>query len=236
MIQIAHTSSLFFLSLAISLNGLAAELPRLADSISPESQTYAKQKELPNLDEAYVSVSPADLGDGIEVGQLELPGAEKAVAEFVAADRQGSFANLDSLLLWHNGKLLFEYYNRRGRVDGPHYAMSVTKTMTSLTLARAIELRLLAMSDLDKPVIDFMPEIDRSTIQSGVETITLRDWITQEQDPSIAISKISSASNTKPSMTRPAWIASWNFPDWKASFPLSKAPTLSPTPLRLQRT
>ena len=44
-----------------------------------------------------------------------------------------------------------------------------------ITLARAIQLGLLSMGDLDKPVVDFMPEIDRSKIKSGVDTITLRD-------------------------------------------------------------
>jgi len=71
--------------------------------------------------------------------------------------------------------LLFEMYNRRGRVDGPHYTMSITKTLTSITLARAIQCGLLSMKDLDKPVISFMPEIDKSKIKPGVDTITLRD-------------------------------------------------------------
>ena len=31
------------------------------------------------------------------------------------------------------------------------------------------------MDDLDKPIVDFMPEIDRSKIKPGVDTITLRD-------------------------------------------------------------
>ena len=66
-------------------------------------------------------------------------------------------------------------YNRRGRVDAPHYTMSITKTLTSLTLARAMQLGFLGMKDLDKPVIDFMPAIDRSKIKPGVSTITLRD-------------------------------------------------------------
>ena len=66
-------------------------------------------------------------------------------------------------------------YNRRGRVDGPHYAMSITKTLTSITLARAIQVGLLNIEDLDKPVIGFMPGIDQSKIQPGVKTITLRE-------------------------------------------------------------
>ncbi len=152
-----------------------SELPRLPENVAPASQDFKAQKLLPYLKEAYVSTSPVDLDDGISVGELSMPGAREAVAKLVAADKRGDYANLDSLLLWRDGKLIFEYYNRRGSVNGPHYAMSVTKTMTSVVLARAIELGHLKMEDLDKPVIDFMPEIDRSTIQPGVDTITIRD-------------------------------------------------------------
>ena len=58
--------------------------------------------------------------------------------------------------------------------------MSITKTLTSITLARAIQQGLLSMNDLDKPVISFMPEIDRSKIRPGVEKITLRDALSMK--------------------------------------------------------
>jgi CubicO group peptidase (beta-lactamase class C family) len=154
---------------------LADELPRLPKEVDPKSQNYAAQKLLTDLPTAYVSASPEDLKDGLQVGVLDMPGTKEAVAKLVADDKAGKYQNLDSLLLWKDGKLIFEMYNRGGRVDGPHYAMSVTKTLTSVTLARAIQLGLLNMVDLDKPVISFMPEIDRSTIRPGIETVTLRD-------------------------------------------------------------
>jgi len=153
----------------------AADLPRLPQGLAPSKQSFQAQRKLPDLDEAYVSTSPEDLGDGLQVGTFDLPGTEEAVRALVADDRAGKYQNLDSLLLWKDGKLVFEMYSRRGRVDGPHYTMSVTKTLTSVTLARAIQLGLLGMDDLDKPVIGFMPEIDRAKIQPGVDTITLRD-------------------------------------------------------------
>ncbi len=151
------------------------ELPRLPKEVDPRSQNFQEQKKLPNLKQPYVSISPEDLDDGLQVGTLDRPGTKEAVKALLAKDQEGRYANLDSLLLWKNGELIFEMYNRRGRVDGPHYAMSVTKTMTSVTLARAIQLGLLGMKDLDKPVIDFLPEIDRARIKPGVETITLRN-------------------------------------------------------------
>jgi CubicO group peptidase (beta-lactamase class C family) len=153
----------------------ANELPRLPKALDPKKQSYSEQKKLPNLPEAYFSTSPQDLGDGLKVGKLDLPGTKKAVKALISEDRAGKYSNLDSILLWKDGKLLFEMYSRRGRVDAPHYAMSITKTLTSVTLARAIQVGLLEMEDLDKPVISFMPEIDKSKIQPGVDTITLRD-------------------------------------------------------------
>lgn len=153
----------------------AAELPRLPAGTTPASQNHAAQARLPDLGQPYVSTAPQDLKDGLTVGRLERPGTEAAVQALLKNDRAGRFGNLDSVLLWHDGKLVFEYYNRRGRVDGPHYAMSVTKTLTSVTLARAIQLGHLKMADLDRLVLDLMPRIDRSKIRSGVDTITLRD-------------------------------------------------------------
>jgi CubicO group peptidase (beta-lactamase class C family) len=169
-------TTILLLGIAISCVRLTAqELPRLRRELDPKTQTYQAQKQLQDLPVAYVSTSPEELGDGLQVGTLDLPGTNEAVAALVADDRAGKYQKLDSLVLWKDGKLIFEMYNRGGRVDGPHYAMSITKTLTSVTLARAIQLGLLSMDDLDKPVISFMKNIDRSKIQQGVETITLRD-------------------------------------------------------------
>jgi CubicO group peptidase (beta-lactamase class C family) len=159
----------------LSIGLLAQELPRLADGLDPEKQFFNEQKKLTYLTEPYVSASPENLDDGLQVGILDRPGSNQAIEALIADDKAGKYSNLDSILIWKDGKLLFEMYNRRGRVNGPHYAMSVTKTLTSVALARAIHLGLMSMDDLDKPVISFMPEIDVSKIQSGVETITLRD-------------------------------------------------------------
>ena len=153
----------------------AADLPRLPKEISPQKLGYKEQAQMPKLAEPYVSTAPQDLRDGLQVGNLDRPGTQQAVAALVTDDKAGKYSELDSILLWKDGKLIFEYYNRHGRVDAPHYLMSITKTMTSVALARTIQLGLLNMADLDKPVVSFMPEIDRSKIKPGVDTITLRD-------------------------------------------------------------
>lgn len=169
--------SAFLISSAFSVSIFAGEAPpKLPATIKAETLTSnGEQQKVPDLAVPYVSTSPTDLHDGLAVGHFDMEGSKEAVAALLADDKKGKYLNLDSLLIWKDGKLIFEMYNRMGRVDAPHYLMSVTKTMVSVTLGRAIQKGLLTIADLDKPVVDFMPELDRSKIQQGVDTITLRD-------------------------------------------------------------
>jgi CubicO group peptidase (beta-lactamase class C family) len=170
----SFTKCLILLSF-FSFSLMAQNPPSLAQGTEAKNQSSKEQKKISYLSSAYASTRPVDLKDGIQVGSWDKTGVDEAVQSFLADDKKGKYQNLDSLLIHKGGKLIFEMYNRRGRVDGPHYTMSITKTMTSVCLARAIQLGLLSINDLDQPIIDFMPEIDRTKIQKGVETITLRN-------------------------------------------------------------
>ncbi len=167
--------SLLAIVLTVFGASLWARPPSLPKNISAATLDFNRQAEIPDLEKAYISSSPQDLNDGLKVGRLDVPGTVKAIEALRMADTKGQFANLDSILLWKDGKLIFEMYARRGRVDAPHYAMSITKTLTSMALARAIQLGHLQLNDLDRPVLDFMPNINRQKIKPGVETITLSD-------------------------------------------------------------
>ena len=59
----------------------AADLPRLPQGLAPSKQSFQAQRKLPDLDEAYVSTSPEDLGDGLQVGTFDLPGTEEAMTD-----------------------------------------------------------------------------------------------------------------------------------------------------------
>ena len=92
--------------LAVLLLGsrlIAGDLPRLPKELDPKEQSYSEQKELHDLPEPYASTSPEDLGDGLQVGTLDLPGTEEAVRALVADDKAGKYSNLDSILLWKDG-------------------------------------------------------------------------------------------------------------------------------------
>jgi CubicO group peptidase (beta-lactamase class C family) len=82
------------------------------------------------------------------------------------------------MLIAQNGKLLFESYYKRGRANLSHPQSSATKSYTSLALGRAIQLGYLSLADLDKPVIDFLNDVDRTNLVKGADKITLRQALT----------------------------------------------------------
>ena len=136
-------------------------------------------REIPFLDKAFIDPAPTAKKDGIPVGKLGVDGGNKArimqLAQQIASTHH---ENLDSLLIAHRGKLLFESYYLRGRVDLPHPQASASKTYTSMALGRAIQMGYLTMADLDKPLISFLKELDPTTLVEGAELITLHTALT----------------------------------------------------------
>ncbi|MHC4198699.1 MAG: serine hydrolase, partial [Planctomycetota bacterium] len=151
-------------SAAQESNGLAPEVTDLnAGDIS-----YGLEKKIPYLEKAYISTSPRAMDDGIPVGALGGDGGRKSlILQYAREIAEGKHGNCDSLLILHKGKLLFESYYRRGRVNYPHYQMSITKSYTAMAMGRAIQLGYLSMADLDRPVVTFLKDIDRSKLVPG---------------------------------------------------------------------
>jgi len=124
----------------------------------------------------YVSESPKDLKDGLEVGKLADAGAAAPEIKMLLADIEADkYKNIDSLLISHGGKLIFESYFRRGRQNFPHYQMSITKSLTALTLGRAIQLG--HFKDINTPVIDYLKDVDRSKLAKGADQIMVKDCL-----------------------------------------------------------
>jgi CubicO group peptidase (beta-lactamase class C family) len=147
--------------------------PEVTD-LNAEDVSYAKEKDLPNLKNAFISMAPNDRRDGIPVGTLGSD-AEAAIRTFAKEIFDGQHGDIDSLLVAKGGKLVFESYYRRGRANYPHYQMSITKSYTAMAIGRAIQLGHLTMDDLDKPVVDFLKELDRGKLAEGAENITLAE-------------------------------------------------------------
>lgn len=127
-----------------------------------------------SLESAYIDAAPADRNDALIVGKLGIDGGNKATILKLAQELgDGMHGSYDSLLIAQKGKLLFESYFKRGRVNLAHFQASATKGYTSLVLARAIELGYLTMADLNKPLVNFIKDLDSSKFVDGVEKITL---------------------------------------------------------------
>jgi len=153
-------------------NGLAPEITDL----NAKDVSYALEARLPDLKQPFIDTTPADRGDGIVVGELGVDaGNREAILKYAQEVAAGKHGQIDSLLLWHSGKLLFESYYRRGRVNYPHYQMSITKSYTALAVGRAVQLGHLTRDDFDKPVVSFLQDLDPGKFVDGAAAITLAE-------------------------------------------------------------
>ena len=146
---------------------------------SAKAETKMSFWDLPYLKEAFINIKPTNKNDGHKVGELGVDGGHKEmIIKFAQQISNNKFGNYDSFLITHKGKLLFESYYKRGRIDLPHIQFSVTKAYTSLAIGCAIELRYLDKSDLEKPLINFLPGLDATKFVEGVKKITLHQALT----------------------------------------------------------
>ena len=171
--------------LPIALAWLASTFALSAELHPPEATqdelakaSYAEEKTLKDLPTAFIDTSPR-AEDGLAAGTLGIDGGEvDHILNFVNEIAAGTHGEVDSLLISYRSKLLFESYFRRGRVNYPHYQMSITKSYTALAIGRAIQCGYITMDDLDRPVCEFLKQLESSQFAEGAATITLADVMT----------------------------------------------------------
>lgn len=151
--------------------------------------------DVPLLEDPLIDTKPKDRNDDLIVGELGVDGGNKQMIAALAQEiADGAHGDYDSLLIAHKGKLLFESYYRGGRINLTHPQVSATKAYTSLALGRAIQLGYLSMSDLDKPLVSFFPDLDAAQFVNGADRITLHQAlmmssglrIAEEQEEALA--------------------------------------------------
>ena len=166
--------SLCLLLLLITNNSFGQQSNRQAPEATT-AETQSSFRDLPFLKNAFIDTSPANRKDGISVGNLVVDDEIIMLAKEIAEKKHGSY---DGLLIAHKGKLVFESYYLRGRVNLPHEQSSAAKGYTSLILGRVIQLGYLTMADLHKPIINFLKDLDPSKLVDGAERITLHNVLT----------------------------------------------------------
>jgi CubicO group peptidase (beta-lactamase class C family) len=171
--------------LAYSFAGISGEKITQSSSQNfhaPKATVAEKKmpfKDVPLLKSAFINPSPELKKDNIQTGELKLDdNKEQMILELAKEIANGQHGKFDSLLISHRGKLVFESYFMRGRINLPHFQASATKAYTSLAVGRAIELGYLTMADLDKPLIHFLKGLNTNTLVKGAELITLHKALT----------------------------------------------------------
>lgn len=172
----------FVITLLSSFNNFNAASAEEISSVAPEASAAEAALsfwDIPVLDDAFIDATPADRKDGIVVGKIGVDGGNKdLIIKFAQEIADGKHGNFDSLLIAYKGKLLFESYYLRGRINLPHPQASATKAYTGLALGRAMQLGYLSMADLDKPLVSFFKDLNPKKFVEGVETITLNQVLT----------------------------------------------------------
>ena len=144
-----------------------------------EAEKTSSFRDIPNLEEPYINVTPTKRNDGIKVGKLKLSKRDKnSIIKVSQEIFDGKYGNYDALLISHKNKLVYESYYKKGRIDLPHGQASAVKGYTSLILGRAIQLGYLTMDDLNKPLIYFLKDVNPKKFTKGAEKITLHKALT----------------------------------------------------------
>ena len=200
---------------------LAQNTPPTIDKADAETSFW----DLAYLDKPYIETSPMAMKDGIEVGHLSTMSEkgndktsikrEQMILKFAQEIADSKHGKIDSLLISHQNKLVFESYYLRGRVDLPHMQASSTKSYLSLAVGRAIQMGYLSMSDLSKPLVSFLKDIDLSKAAKGVEKITLHKAMSMQSGVQISREKVKELDKNVEAMKGQKQIQSYfeNIPD-----------------------
>lgn len=159
------------------LNTAKANTKTMAEA--SEAEAKVSFWDLTALEPAYFSASPEAGKDGLTVGKLAIEQKHKdevfKLAYEIAAGQHGKY---DSLLVSHKNQLVFESYYQKGRINLAHGQASAAKGVTSLILGRVVELGYLSMDDFDKPLINFLKQLDKGKLADGADKITLHKALT----------------------------------------------------------
>jgi CubicO group peptidase (beta-lactamase class C family) len=88
---------------------------------------------------AYTYRAPRDLGDGLAVGTLSGVLGRGMAERIVAGVVDGTYADVDGVLVYQGGRLVMEEYFHGYGVDRPHQMRSASKSFVSALVGAAID-------------------------------------------------------------------------------------------------
>jgi CubicO group peptidase (beta-lactamase class C family) len=113
--------------------------PRVSTTVTPEAAALAYPRPK-GQNKDYRYHPPADLHDGIAVGDIALSGLGTATADaIVRGILDGTYKDVHSVLLYQHGKLVMEEYFYGYDVQRPHQLRLATKSVVSTLAGIAVD-------------------------------------------------------------------------------------------------
>jgi len=161
----------------------------------------------------YAVANAADLkvperrDDGLRVAHLSsVKGASEALGRLVDELKDGEFGKVCSLLIAKEGALVLEQYFGDAAIDKLHPTRSHTKSVTAYAVGKAIELG--KIKSVDDPILNYLPEVDATTLIPGVEKLTIKDCLT------MSAGLRGSKKNQQPKGLKKDAVVPWILQDW----------------------
>lgn len=151
---------------------------RLSPDVSPRAQALARPRPAGQDDPAaYVYRVPPDRHDAIVTGDIAATALGRATARRIMAGiLDGTWADVHSVLLFKDGKLVMEEYFHGYDADRPHQLRSATKSIVGAVAGTAVAAG--ALSGANERVLARMtyPRYDHPDLRKA--SITLEDLLT----------------------------------------------------------
>lgn len=154
--------------------------PRLSDAVLPAAAALGSPRP-PGQDDPrnYVYRPPADLHDGIAVGDIGATALGRATARrIVAGILDGTWRDVHAILLYQDGKLVMEEYFYGYDAARPHQLRSATKSVVSAVIGAAVQAG--ALSGTSEAVLPRMRYTSYANPDPRKADITLGDLLTMQ--------------------------------------------------------
>jgi len=151
--------------------------PRVSTTITPDSAALGRPRPKGQDSPAdYIYHPPADLHDGIAVGDIARSDLDVVVANaIVRSVLAGTYKDLHSVLLYQRGKLVLEEYFYGYSVGRTHQLRSATKSLVSALAGIAIDRG--SLSGVDERVLPQMGYASYDHPDPRKAAITLGDFL-----------------------------------------------------------
>jgi CubicO group peptidase (beta-lactamase class C family) len=114
---------------------------------------------------------------GFVISTSEKEGFDKQLFnETISKIEKGDYGSLTSLIVISNNKLVTERYFNGWQRDSVHSIQSISKSITSLLIGKAIELG--EISSVDERIVDILPELRTKNMDLRKDSLSIEHYLT----------------------------------------------------------